>query len=284
VLTRSDWLSRAAKVVGQINSTGSSIVATQENTNSPMNGSTSQYVDLANRLAPSGWALADERNWDYAAGGRGSTSTQATRIYYKSAQWTRVDRGALMTHTPIGSTTSGVNVDRWMSWVKLASTSDPNLQLCVVDAHLLSNLTTNYTPWAVHRNSEIAQLVSELQNPSSTVRRVGTRVGAACAGTPTVVAGDFNAAMSHAPWGNMPVGTLLGSGFVDTKNAAVRYNTRWTGPGTVEGWHETFGTQIDYILASGVGGARSFRVNAAPPSATGSDHYPVTAVISVPSS
>jgi len=99
-----------------------------------------------------------------------------------------------------------------------------------------------------------------------------------------VMAGDFNSAQEHAPYGNQPQATMLGAGFVDTKNAGSRHNTRISGPGTVTGWHATWGTQIDYLLTKGMGGARTFKVNVTPPSGAGSDHYPVTALVNVPHS
>ncbi|MBV9830225.1 MAG: endonuclease/exonuclease/phosphatase family protein, partial [Marmoricola sp.] len=231
-----------------------------------------------------GWALADNRNWDYTLGATRSASSQATRIYYKTGAWTQVDRGALLTHASINGQTTGVNVDRWVSWSKLRGTANAGTKVCVIDVHLLTNLGYYDRASANHRNIEVAQILSQLNNPNSTIKHVGTRVGAACAGTPTVIAGDFNSAQAHAPYGDMPQSTLLANKFVDTKNAAVRYNTRWDGPGTVTRWHSTWGTQIDYILARGVGGARSFKTNAASPSLTGSDHYPITTVINVPNS
>ena len=277
------WSSRAGKIVSQINNTGASVVATQENSNVSV-GNTPQYQDLAHRLAPSGWALADDRNWDTTSGLKRSYSTQATRIYYRTAEWSRLDRGALMTHVPYGSATSGVTVDRWVSWVKLRSKADSATKMCVLDLHLLSNLSSNYTPWSQHRDAEIAQVLSELRSPTSNVRRVGTRVGAACDGVPTVIAGDFNAAQTHAPWGNKQQATLLSAGFVDTKNAPVQVYTRFSGPGPIGSWHAQWGTQIDYVLTLGMGGARTFKVNALSPASTGSDHYPVTAVVNVPQS
>ena len=279
------WTTRAPLIAQQINATGSSIVATQEDSNSSVgvnDGTKSQFQSLADRLAPSGWALADSRNWDYTLGATRSASSQATRIFYRTADWSQAENGAFLTHADVDGQTSGVNVDRWVSWSRFQSTADPATQLCVLSVHLLTNLGSYDVASADHRNAEVAQIVSELDNPSSTVTRVGTRVGEACAGVPTVVAGDFNAAEGHAPYGNQPQASLISAGFVDTTNAATRVNTRWTGPGTVTAWHETFGSQIDYIMAKGVGGARSFKVNAAPPSDTGSDHYPVTAVVSVP--
>jgi endonuclease/exonuclease/phosphatase family metal-dependent hydrolase len=278
------WPSRAPKVVTEINQTGSSIVATQENSNTSagVGNGKSQFQDLADRLAPSGWALADDRNWDYALGATHSASTQATRTYYKTSVWNQVARGALMTHVPINGQSSGTNVDRWVSWVKLQSKADSGTQVCVLNAHLLTNLGNYDRASADHRNREIAQILSELNNANSTVRRVGTRVGAACAGTPTVFAGDLNSAQEHAPYGNQPQATMLGNGFVDTKNAGVRRNTRYSGCGKFGEWHATWGTQIDYILTKGMGGARSFTVNAVGPSYVGSDHYPITASVNIP--
>ncbi|MCW2847277.1 MAG: hypothetical protein JWR90_1251 [Marmoricola sp.] len=278
------WASRGPKVAAQINGTGATIVATQENSNAGTGvpGGVAQYNDLASRLRPSGWALADNRNWDYTLGATRSASTQAARIYYKTAVWSQMSNGALMTHANINGQTTGVNVDRWVSWSKLSLKSNPSTQICVLDAHLLTNLGNYDKASADHRNAEVAQIMSELNNSNSTVRRVGTRVGAACAGVPTVIGGDFNSAEEHAPYGNMPQGTFVGNGFVDTKNAGRRYNTRLSGPGTVGAWHQTWGTQIDYLLARGVGGATSFKVNAITPSSAGSDHYPITAVVNVP--
>lgn len=280
------WSSRAPKIVSQMNDTGASIVATQENSNSNqgVGNSKAQYVDLADRLRPHGWTLADDRNWDTQLGMSRSWSTQATRTYYKSSIWTQTARGALLTHTPIGGQTTGINVDRWVSWTKLRSNADPLTQICVLNAHLISNQGTYDRASADHRNSEIAQIRSELENPNSTVRRVGTRVGEACAGTPMVLAGDFNSAQEHAPYGNQPQATMLQAGFVDTKNAASRHNTRVSGPGTVTAWHATWGTQIDYLLTKGMGGAKSFTVNVTAPDGTGSDHHPITARVNVPHS
>ncbi len=277
------WSIRAPRIVSQINGTGASIVATQENSNSNngVGNSNSQYQDLANRLAPSGWSLADGRDWDAALGSSRSWSTQAVRTYYKSSVWSQVSNGALLTHTPLGSQTSGINVDRWVSWTKLRAQADSNTQVCVVNAHLLSNQGNYDWASADHRNREIAQILSELNDPVSNVRRVGTRLGQACAGTPIVFAGDLNSAQEHR-YANQPQATMLGAGFVDTKNAGRRYNTRWSGPGSVGAWHETWGTQIDYLLTKGMGGAKTFKVNAITPSGAGSDHYPVTAVVSVP--
>ena len=279
------WTSRAPHIVSQINNTGASIVATQENSNSNsgVGSSNNQYTDLANRLRPSGWALADSRNWDTARGMSRSWSTQGTRTYYKTSVWNQTANGALLTHVPISGQTTGVNVDRWVSWTKLRADADASTQLCVIDAHLLTNLGGNVTAAADHRRREVAQILSELNDPNSTVARVGTRVGQACAGVPTVFAGDLNSFQEQA-YGNEPQYLMLGSGFLDTKNATHRYNTRMSGPGTVTAWHETWGTQIDYLLTKGMGGAKSFKVNSGAPSTTGSDHYPITAVVSVPSS
>ncbi|KQT93603.1 hypothetical protein ASG49_00945 [Marmoricola sp. Leaf446] len=280
------WQTRGPRVSAQIDATGSSIVATQEASNSPtgVGSGSSQYADLAARLQPRGWALADDRNWDRASDPRqaSSASSQATRTYYRDDVWRRVDRGAMLTHTPIAGQTGGVNVDRWVSWVRLAQLADPATQVCVVNVHLLTNLGTYDRASADHRDREVAQVLGELRDPGSDLRRVGTRVGAACDGVPTVVAGDLNAAQGHAPYGNQPQATLTGAGFADTANAGRRHNTRWSGPGTVEAWHLTGGTQIDYILSRGTGGAVSFKVNAAAPTLTGSDHYPITAVVNVP--
>jgi len=279
------WPSRAPKVVSQFNATGASIVAAQEasNVKTGVGSGKSQYVDLANRLRPSGWALADDRNWDYTLGMRSSASTQATRTYYKSYVWSQVSRGALMTHVPIGGRTKGTNVDRWVSWTKLRSKANASTQVCVLNAHLITNLGTYDRASADHRDREVAQILSELNNPNSTVRRVGSRVGAVCDGTPTVLAGDFNSAQEHAPRGNQPQATMLGAGFVDTKNAGTRINTRMSGIGKMGAYHATWGTQIDYLLTKGMGGAKSFKVNNAAPRNKGSDHFPVTAVVNIPS-
>ncbi|MBV9831105.1 MAG: hypothetical protein JOZ82_05875, partial [Marmoricola sp.] len=61
------WSWRAPRVAKQIMGTGATIVATQENSDSNRGvpGGIAQYQDLANRLKGSGWALADNRNWDY---------------------------------------------------------------------------------------------------------------------------------------------------------------------------------------------------------------------------
>ncbi len=280
------WSSRAPKVVNQINSTGSSIVATQENSNvtTGVSGGASQYNDLAAKLRPSGWALSDDRNWDYELGAQHSYSTQGVRIYYKTSQWRQVNRGAILTHAGFSGQTSGVNVDRWVAWTKLQSTADANTQVCVLSAHLLTNHGDYDKASADHRNAEMSQIMSELNSSSSQVKRVGTRVGAACAGTPMVFGGDMNAAQEHAPYGNMPQSTMLGSGFVDTKNAGHRYSTRLSGPGPINAWHDGWGTQIDYLLTKGMGGAKAFKLNTVTPSASGSDHYPVTALVNVPSS
>ena len=48
-------------------------------------------------------------------------------------------------------------------------------------------------------------------------------------------------------------------------------------------WHATWGTQIDYLLTKGMGGAKSFKVNSAAPANVGLDDYPVTAVVNIPS-
>ena len=77
---------------------------------------------------------------------------------------------------------------------------------------------------------------------------------------------------------------MLGAGFVDTKNAGTRVNTRMSGTGRMRAWHATWGTQIDYLLTKGMGGAKSFKVNSAAPRNVGSDHYPVTAVVNIPRS
>jgi endonuclease/exonuclease/phosphatase family metal-dependent hydrolase len=278
------WSTRAPRVVRQMNNLGSSIVATQEASNSATGVASgrSQYADLASRLAPSGWKLADDRNFDRSLGLSRWRSTQATRIFYKAAVWTQTDRGALRTHVPIQGATEGTNVDRWVSWTRLRATADPETEVCVLDAHLLANLGTYDRPSADHRNAEIAQIVSELNSSDSTVRRVGTRVGQACAGVPTVLAGDLNAAYGHTPYGNQPQQSLIDAGFVDTKNALHRYNTRWTGPGTVGSWHQKFGTQIDYLMLKGAGGASTFKVNMVVPGQDGSDHFPVTAQVNLP--
>ncbi len=154
----------------------------------------------------------------------------------------------------------------------------------MLNAHLITNLGNYDRASADHRNREIAQILSELNNPNSTVRRVGTRVGSACSGTPTVLAGDFNSAQEHAPYGNQPQAAMLGAGFVDTKNAGSRRYTRFSGTGRMGSWHATWGTQIDYILTKGMGGARTFTVNRAAPDQVGSDHYPITAVVNIPRS
>lgn len=278
------WSVRAPRVVQQINALGSSIVATQEASNSAskVDSGKSQFADLAARLAPSGWRLADDRNWDKALGLRQYRSTQANRIFFKSSVWEQVDRGALRTHVPIAGRTDGTNVDRWVSWTRLRATADRRTQVCVLDAHLLTNLGSYDRASADHRNEEVRQILSELTSSTSTVRRVGTRVGQACAGVPTVLAGDLNAAVGHAPYGNMPQETLVKAGFVDTKNAQRRVDTHWTGPGRVGVAHAQYGTQIDYVLARGAGGATSFTVNAVAPGSDGSDHFPVTAVVNVP--
>jgi len=281
------WRTRAPRLVAQFNRTGSSIVATQEASNSAtgVGGSTNQFTDLASRLRPSGWALADGRNWDYTMGLRRSHSTQAVRTYYKTSQWRQVSNGALMTHVPVSGQTSGINVDRWVSWTKLASTADSSTKVCVLNAHLMTNIGGYNRTSANHRAHEVAQILSELNNPNSSVRRVGTRVGSACSGTPTVVAGDFNAAQDHPPYGNAQQGTFLSQGFVDTKNAATRTYTKYSGTGPISRWHDArWGTQIDYILTKGMGGAHSFKVNAVTPSGAGSDHYPITAVVNIPRS
>ena len=77
---------------------------------------------------------------------------------------------------------------------------------------------------------------------------------------------------------------MLGAGFVDTKNAGTRVNTRMSGIGKMGAYHATWGTQIDYLLTKGMGGAKSFKVNNAAPRNKGSDHFPVTAVVNIPSS
>ena len=232
---RPSWANRVSKVVGQINGTGSSIVATQENSNvrTGVPGGVSQFNNLASRLRSSGWALSDNRDWDRAIGKSRSNSTQAVRIYYKTNTWKQVSRGALMTRVGFAGQTSGVNVDRWVSWTKLQSKASSRTKVCVLDAHLITNRRTVDRAAGAHRNAEIAQILSEIKSSRSRVHRVGTRVGAACAGTPMVFAGDLNAAQEHAPYGNMPQATMLGSGFVDTKNARHRFNTRLSGVGPV---------------------------------------------------
>jgi endonuclease/exonuclease/phosphatase family metal-dependent hydrolase len=279
------WSSRVAKVAKQINSTRSTIVATQENSNAStgVSGGAAQYNDLAAKLRPSGWAIADARNWDRTSGLSRSWSTQAVRIYYKTGAWRQLSNGALMTRAGFAGQTSGVNVDRWVSWTKLQSKAGSRTKVCVVSAHLLSNHHGYDRASAVHRNAEMAQILSELNNPGSRVRRVGKRLGAACAGTPVVLAGDLNAAQEH-PYANGGQYAALGAGFVDTKNAGHRYNTRLSGPGSIRSWHESWGTQIDYLLTRGMGGATSFRLNTVAPSGAGSDHYPITAVVNVPNS
>lgn len=278
------WATRAPQVVAQINALGSSIVATQEASNSASKVASgkSQFADLAARLAPSGWRLADDRNWDKALGLSRYRSTQANRIFYKASAWEQVDRGALRTHVPIAGATEGTNVDRWVSWTRLRATADRRTQVCVLDAHLITNLGSYDKASADHRNEEVRQILSELRSSSSTVRRVGTRVGQACAGVPTVLAGDLNAAAGHAPYGNMPQESFIDAGFVDTKNAQRRVGTHWTGTGRVGTAHAAYGTQIDYVLTRGTGGATSFTVNAVTPGRDGSDHFPVTAVVNVP--
>lgn len=278
------WSVRAPRVVSQINSLGSSIVATQESSNSASKVASglSQFADLAGRLAPTGWKIADDRNWDKAMGLTRYRSTQANRIFYKSASWQLVDRGAIRTHVPINGATEGTNVDRWVSWARLRSSTDSRTQVCVMSAHLLNNLGSYDTASANHRDAEVAQILSELGNSASSVRRVGTRVGQACSGVPTVLAGDLNAAFGHAPYGNKPQESFIDAGFVDTKNAQRRIDTHWTGTGKVGSPHAKYGTQIDYVLARGTGGATTFRVNAVDPGQDGSDHFPVTATLNLP--
>jgi endonuclease/exonuclease/phosphatase family metal-dependent hydrolase len=280
------WSSRVYKVVNQINATQSSIVATQENSNvnNGVSGGAAQYNDLAAKLRPSGWAMADGRDWDKTIGKAHSDSTQAVRIYYKTNAWKQITNGALMTRVGFAGQTSGVNVDRWVSWTKLQSTSDAGNKVCVLSAHLLTNHGNYDKASADHRNAEMSQIMSELDNPNSSVTRVGTRVGAACAGTPTVFAGDMNSAQEQGPYGNMPQATMVGSGFVDTKNAIHRYSTRLSGPGPIGSWHDAWGTQIDYLLTRGMGGAKAFKLNTVSPSAAGSDHYPITSLVTVPNS
>jgi endonuclease/exonuclease/phosphatase family metal-dependent hydrolase len=278
------WSTRAPRVVRQINNLGSSIVTTQELSNSSTGVASgkSQFADLASRLAPNGWKLADDRNFDRTLGLSRWRATQAARIFFKDSVWTQTDRGALRTHVPIQGATEGTNVDRWVSWTRLRANADPNTQVCVLDAHLLTNLGSYDQASADHRNAEVSQIVSELNSSDSRLSRVGTRVGQACSGVPTILGGDLNAAYGHAPYGNAPQESLIDAGFVDTKNAQHRYNTRWSGPGTVGSWHPKYGTQIDYLMVKGAGGASSFKVNMVDPGEDGSDHFPITAVVNLP--
>jgi endonuclease/exonuclease/phosphatase family metal-dependent hydrolase len=280
------WARRGAKVANQIKATGASIAATQENSNvgTGVPGGVSQFMDLAARLRPSGWAIADARDWDRMIGKSHSDSTQAVRIYFKTSKWKMLSRGALMTRVGFAGQTRGVNVDRWVTWTKLQSTASSRTKVCVLSAHLLTNHGGYDRASAVHRNAEVAQIMSELHSSGSKVRRVGTRVGSACAGTPTVFAGDLNAAQEQGAYGNAPQAAALARGFVDTKNAAHRYNTRLSGPGPIGRWHDSWGTQIDYLLTRGMGGAKVFKLNTISPRGAGSDHYPITALVSVPNS
>ena len=157
------WSSRAPKVVSQFKATGASIVAAQEASNVKVGNGKSQYRDLADRLRRSGWALADDRNWDYALRARSSASTQATRTYYKPSVWSQVSRGALMTHVPIAGRTKGTNVNRWVSWTKLRSKANASTQVCVLNAHLITNLGNYDRASANHRDREVAQILSELK-------------------------------------------------------------------------------------------------------------------------
>ena len=164
------------------------------------------------------------------------------------------------------------------------TTANAGTKVCVLSAHLLTNHGNYDKASADHRNAEMSQIMSELNDPNSGVRRVGSRVGSACAGTPTVFASDMNSAQEQGPYGNMPQATMLGSGFVDTKNAIHRYSTRLSGPGPIGSWHDAWGTQIDYLLTKGMGGAKAFKLNTVAPSSAGSDHYPITSLVTVPNS
>ena len=63
--------------------------------------------------------------------------------------------------------TSGVNVDRWVSWTKLQSKASARTKVCVLSAHLLTNHGNYDRASANHRNAEMAQIMSELNSSRS---------------------------------------------------------------------------------------------------------------------
>lgn len=287
----SSWAQRRPLVVDQIRGTGASIVGVQELSNGSINvpGGSSMHESLLSGLGQ-GWAQANPADsWaDYnGAGvddGRNNVSAaQGTRIFYRTSVWSlqeRASMGVFMTgdtHLRNYSARDGGHRLRSVVWAKLRLNSDTDTVVCVLSAHLLSGTDRASSN---RRNVEMGQIISMVNNPNSTF-------GRRCHGIPTVLTGDLNTTQGKRPHGSQPVVDLVSkAGFVDTKNAAVRVNAKYNSTG-INGFrtgHSTYGNQVDYVLARGMGGARRFEVNHTPPAKEGSDHLPVTATIVVPPS
>ncbi|MEH3034010.1 MAG: hypothetical protein PGN07_08205 [Aeromicrobium erythreum] len=301
------WAKRRNLVADQINATGASIVGTQEASHGSTNvpSRKTQFADLLDALnarSPGPWALADDAsgrrdpndwgNLDQNGDPKGlyNNSNQAVRIYYKSDVWDKAAHGAFLTGDVDRrgyDASDAVHKLRMVSWVKLIGKT-PELtgrSICVLDAHLHTNLGNYTTADANRRALETQQILTQLNKADSHYNQ-------ACAGVPAAFTGDFNVSQFHPPYGNKPIVDLVtkapdpvtGQTFIDTKNAAVRTNTRWTGTGKLQSTHQTYGTQIDYILTRGMGGATEFKVNVTSAGDQGSDHFPVTATVSLPAS
>lgn len=284
------WGNRRAKVIAQMNATGASIIGLQEASHGPVGvvSGASQVQDLAAAAAPE-WAAVDTGLWsDIDQNGfpanLGNDSSQGARIFYRPSVWDLQASGAFLTgdlsksawyHEP-----DSLLLLRHVSWARFQMPNQPDVQMCVVSVHLRTNGGDSNAARAVaaaQRAVESAQIRAMIDSPDTTF-------GHECYGLPTAVMGDFNAAQTHQPNSNKPVTDFIKySGFVDTKNAAKRVDVNWSGTGAWNGEHDQYGSQIDYVLTRGMGGAVEFRVNRPAPSASGSDHFPVTATVQVPS-
>ena len=212
------WMDRRKQATAAIARTGASVVAVQEASTAPVNG-TRHYLDVAHLLAPSGYKLAYKSS---VVGTAGTGVMKGAQLYYRPSDLEVLDSGLKSTkkvaarYSPTTkwlNASGGQETDRYFAWALMRSRTS-HVKFYIVSVHLQVGQATNN----VRVRTAVALGIHEYMVAKAKAAHLST--------APLIVAGDWNTDVEKHPGG--PTTQYIGLGYQDAAASAKTTNRQYS--------------------------------------------------------